>query len=169
MGPTTVNGLPAHVLFVHFVVVLVPLSALLLILSVCWPTARRRLGVLTPTVALITLILVPLTTHAGEWLAHHTERDPLVRAHAHLGDTLLYWSAAVFLISGVWWALHQDRFRARFSESMSRMLTGRGMTVAVSVVAVLVAVGSVVQVYRIGDSGAKAVWHDQTITATTPR
>ncbi|MDG3009408.1 hypothetical protein G4X40_04525 [Rhodococcus sp. D2-41] len=169
MGPTTVNGLPAHVLFVHFVVVLVPLAALLLILSACWPAARRRLGVLTPAVALVALVLVPLTTHAGEWLEHHTARDPLVRAHAHLGDTLLYWSAAVFVVSAVSWAVQQDRFRARLTGWARRAVTGRGVTVTVAVLAVLVAVGSVVQVYRIGDSGAKAVWHDQSTAATAPR
>lgn len=34
---TTVNGLPSHVLFVHFIVVLAPLTALLAILCAVWP------------------------------------------------------------------------------------------------------------------------------------
>ncbi|MFZ2177676.1 MAG: hypothetical protein WAW17_27340 [Rhodococcus sp. (in: high G+C Gram-positive bacteria)] len=37
------NGLPAHVLLVHFVVVLAPLTAILLILCALWPAARRRM------------------------------------------------------------------------------------------------------------------------------
>ena len=40
----TVNGLPAHVLLVHAIVVLLPLSALLLALTALWPAARRRLA-----------------------------------------------------------------------------------------------------------------------------
>jgi len=40
---TTVNGLPSHVLFVHFIVVLAPLTALLAILCAVWQPARRRL------------------------------------------------------------------------------------------------------------------------------
>ncbi len=39
---TTVGGLPAHILLVHAVVVLVPLSALLIVLVTTWPAARAR-------------------------------------------------------------------------------------------------------------------------------
>ncbi|RVW10961.1 hypothetical protein EGT67_00320 [Prescottella agglutinans] len=160
MGPTTFNGMPIHPLFVHFVAVLVPISALLVLLSVCWPAARRRIGVLAPVIALITLILVPLTTHAGEWLEERTPGDPLVRIHAELGDQLIFWSAGVFLVSLVWWAVHDPRVRA-WRESRrgpSRGRTPRAVVIALAVVAIAASVGSVVQVYRIGDSGAAAVW-----------
>ena len=40
---TTVNGLPAHVLLVHFVVVLAPLTAALAIMCALWRAARQRL------------------------------------------------------------------------------------------------------------------------------
>jgi hypothetical protein len=40
-----VNGLPAHILLVHFVVVLVPLTALALVFCVIWPKAAQRMGV----------------------------------------------------------------------------------------------------------------------------
>jgi hypothetical protein len=73
MGPTTIAGLPAHALLVHIVVVMVPLTALLVILTVLWPAAQRRLGIITPLVAFATLVAVPLTTQSGEWLEHHTE------------------------------------------------------------------------------------------------
>ncbi|MBP1159084.1 MULTISPECIES: DUF2231 domain-containing protein [unclassified Rhodococcus (in: high G+C Gram-positive bacteria)] len=164
MGPTTFNGLPIHPLLVHFVAVLVPISALLLLLAVCWPAARRRIGIVSPLVALVTLILVPLTTHAGEWLEHRTPRDPLVQIHAELGDQLIYWSAGVFLVALGWWAIHHPRFQA--------WRAGRGgptggnatriVATGLAVVAVALAVGSMVQVYRIGESGAAAVWGDST-------
>jgi hypothetical protein len=35
----TVNGLPAHILLVHAIVVLLPLAALLLVLTAVWPAA----------------------------------------------------------------------------------------------------------------------------------
>jgi len=38
---TIINGLPAHALLVHFVVVLVPLTALLEIVCGLLPAARR--------------------------------------------------------------------------------------------------------------------------------
>ncbi|MGW0175685.1 DUF2231 domain-containing protein [Rhodococcus sp. NPDC003322] len=172
MGPTTFNGLPIHPLLVHFVVVLVPLSALLLLLSLCWPAARRRLGAVTPVVAFVTLVLVPLTTHAGEWLEHRVPRDPLVRIHAELGDQLLVWSVGVFAVAAAWWALHRPRVRqwwsARTGSSEGR--ASQIVAIALTVLGIAVAVGSVVQVYRIGDSGATAVWHDQANeSAAAPR
>ena len=40
---TTFNGLPAHALLVHFIVILAPLTAILAILCAVWPAARKRL------------------------------------------------------------------------------------------------------------------------------
>ena len=40
---STFNGLPAHVLLVHFIVVLAPLTAVLATVCTFWPTARQRL------------------------------------------------------------------------------------------------------------------------------
>lgn len=41
-------------------------------------------------------------------------------------------------------------------------MTGhRSVAITIAVTAVAVSVGSVVQVYRIGDSGAQAAWHDR--------
>ncbi|MFI6996254.1 DUF2231 domain-containing protein [Nocardia sp. NPDC050175] len=164
MGPTVINGLPAHILFVHIVVVLVPLTALLLVLSVLWPAARRRLGVITPMAAFVTLVFVPLTTHAGEWLEHNTARDPLIQIHAHLGDQMLYWSAGVFLLSATWWAIHNEQIRGRLrwpADRPKQTVANKTTAIAVAIVALTVSIGSVVEVYRIGDSGAKAVWHDR--------
>jgi hypothetical protein len=158
MGPTTINDLPAHVLLVHIVVVFVPLAALLLVLSAVWPAARRRLGLVTPLVALVALVSVPLTTSAGEWLIRHVQPDPLVRAHAHLGDGLLPWAGGLFLATVAVWVLHRYRGRHAAAEAKTRWLTAASVVVAV--LAVAVSVGSVVEVYRIGDSGAQAAWHD---------
>ncbi|MEV2224628.1 hypothetical protein AB0E01_32815, partial [Nocardia vinacea] len=41
-------------------------------------------------------------------------------------------------------------------------MTGhRSVAIAIAIAAVAVSVGSVVQVYRIGDSGAQAAWYDR--------
>ncbi|WP_405136385.1 DUF2231 domain-containing protein [Nocardia sp. NBC_01388] len=168
MGPTMINGLPAHVLFVHIVVVMVPLTALLLILSVLWPAARRRLGVITPIAAFATLVAVPLTSHSGEWLEHNSGRTTLIRTHAHLGDQMLLWSAGVVLLSAVWWAIHDERIRARLkwpAEQSKTTIANRTVVIAVAVVALAVSIGSAITVYRIGDSGAKAVWQDRADSA----
>ena len=76
---TTVNGLPAHILLNHFVVVLGPLSAILAILCALWPAARRRLIWLVLVLSVGTLILTPLTTDSGEWLLGKVGASPPVR------------------------------------------------------------------------------------------
>ncbi len=63
---TAINGLPGHVLLVHFLVVLVPLTALLEIVCAVWPAVRRGQMVwLTLILAIVTLVLTPITTDAG--------------------------------------------------------------------------------------------------------
>jgi hypothetical protein len=155
---TVFNGLPAHVLFVHFVVVLIPLSALALVVSAVWPKAARRLGLILPVLAFVTLVSVPLTTHAGEWLERHVGSDALVRRHAELGDGLLPWAAGLFLLAtAVWWTARRT---PAAQGAAPRAGGGAVVRVAAGVLSVVVAASAVVDVYRIGDSGAKAAWHD---------
>lgn len=153
-----VNGLPAHVLLIHFVVVFVPLTGLALVASAIWPGVARRLGIALPLVALATLTSVPLTTHAGEWLEAHVDSDPLVRRHAELGDTLLPWVTGLFVVAvAVWWVAR----RAAASPAPGGFpWSAAWVRIAAVVLSVGVAAGAVVDVYRIGDSGAKAAWHD---------
>ena len=94
---STINGLPAHVLLVHAVVVLVPLTATLLLLTACWPAARRRLSLFAAATGAVTLVSVPLATEAGEWLEHHLPRTPLLHIHTELGDYMLPWAVALFV------------------------------------------------------------------------
>ncbi|MFH8776122.1 MULTISPECIES: DUF2231 domain-containing protein [unclassified Streptomyces] len=154
-----VNGLPTHVLLVHVVVVLIPLTALTLVTAALWPRAARRLGPLLPLLALIALISVPLTTHAGEWLERHVDDDALVRRHTELGDGLLPWALGLFALAAVvWWA--GRRAPAEPGQSAGRRWSALPVRIVVGVLSLAVAVGAVVDVYRIGDSGAKAAWHD---------
>ena len=53
--------------FVHFLVVLVPLTALREIVCAFWPAMRRgQIVWLTLILAVVTLVLTPITTNAGE-------------------------------------------------------------------------------------------------------
>ncbi|MER7839039.1 DUF2231 domain-containing protein [Streptomyces sp. NPDC096040] len=156
---STVNGLPAHVLLVHIVVILVPLTALALVAAALWPRAARRLGVVLPALALVALVSVPLTTQAGEWLERHVTDDALVRRHTELGDGLLPWAVGLFVLATVvWWATRSGG--PQTDRSGAGRLSALPVRIVVGVLSVAVAAGAVVDVYRIGDSGAKAAWHD---------
>jgi len=163
--PTKIGGLPAHILFVHAVVVLVPLAALMTIASAVWPRARQRLGIATPIVALVALVLVPVTTHAGEWLRDHVQGDQLVNRHAELGDQLLPFAIGTFVLAVlVWWlGLHGPGQESRLAQRILIVPASwlRPAAVVSAVLAIVVSVGTIVWIYRIGESGSKAVWHDQ--------
>lgn len=193
-----IGGLPAHVLLVHAVVVLLPLAALMLVVGVFWPAARRRFGVLTPLLALVGLILVPVTTHAGEWLEARLPRSHAIEHHADLGDQLLPWAAGLFVMAAAVWLADRRRGLswggtpaqpAQVDDVPAGEVTGTGTgagatatlarpsagtrtrtqtgtreplpvwaTAVLAVLSVAVAVGMSITLYRIGDSGAHAVW-----------
>ncbi|MGQ4388665.1 DUF2231 domain-containing protein [Streptomyces sp. SAS_270] len=153
-----VNGLPVHVLLVHFVVVLVPLTALALVVGAIWPGAAQRMGIVLPLLALVTLGSVPLTTQAGEWLEEHVPGNALVRRHAELGDGLLPWAGGLFVLATVVWWTARRTAAAGTARGTHRSATP--VRIAAAVLSLAVATGAVVDVYRIGDSGAKAAWHD---------
>ncbi|MFC8348166.1 DUF2231 domain-containing protein [Streptomyces sp. NPDC057280] len=155
-----INGLPAHVLLVHFVVVLVPLTALALAVCAVWPSVAQRMGIVLPLLALVTLVSVPLATQAGEWLEEHVADDALVRRHAELGDGLLPWAGGLFVLAVfVWWAARGSASPGSGASRGTRR-SAAPVRIAVVVLSLVLAVGASVDVYRIGDSGAKAAWHD---------
>jgi hypothetical protein len=150
-----INGLPAHILLVHAVVVLVPLAALLAVVAAWWPAARQRLGVLTPLLALAGLAFVPLTTNAGEWLQEHIQETPQIDRHAEMGDGLLPWAGLLFLLAAALWLLD---YSAQREWHVPPVVRAGWVRPVVGVLIVAVAVVAVYEVYRIGDSGAKAAW-----------
>jgi hypothetical protein len=195
MGPTVINGLPAHVLLVHVVVVFVPLAAILLVLSALWPAARRRLGIVTPIVALIALAIIPPTTNAGDWLAARVGPSPDLAQHISLADGLLPTEIAVFVVAAALWVLFAKpqwllgggQPRGAEEKELVSSTVGAGATesaadrpaaestvmatptvipiwlratrIVAIVLAVVVSVGSVVDVVLIGDAGAKSAWN----------
>ena len=148
---TTISGLPAHVVLVHFMVVVAPLTALLEILCGVWPAARRRLVWLVLAFAAATTAVTPLTTSAGQWLFDSFgSQSPTLQEHAELGKWMIYVSVALLVVAVAIAVLHLREGRADDSRIV--------LNVVVAVVAVLVGISSIVAVYRIGDSGARAVW-----------
>ncbi|GGL09002.1 DUF2231 domain-containing protein [Mangrovihabitans endophyticus] len=169
----TVNGLPAHILLVHAIVVLLPLTSVILVLTAVWPAARRRLALPNALLAVLVVILVPITTSAGEWLEHRVDHTALMRDHAELGDTALWFALPVALLAlAVWW---RDREAGPAQSGGAPTGSGGGtatmvarrtylapasttVTRVIAALAVVFAVAAVVDTYLIGDSGARAAW-----------
>jgi multisubunit Na+/H+ antiporter MnhC subunit len=151
---TTFNGLPAHVLLVHFIVVMSPLTAVLATVCAVWPAARQRLVWLVLGLALATSVLTPLTTQAGEWLERREGRSPLLHAHTELGDTMLYFSLALMAAAALLAFLYVLEARSVAVKPVARWL--------ITTVIVVASVATTVQVYRIGESGARATWGEES-------
>ncbi|MGS2586141.1 DUF2231 domain-containing protein [Streptomyces hebeiensis] len=173
-----INGLPSHPFFVHGAVVLVPLTALALVVCALRPSAARRLGWMLPGAALAALVLVVLSTESGEWLEKRVPESALLEKHAELAPGLTPWAIALFVPAVAVWLLghaaaREERARGRDAggpagksgrpagsgaSTVLRLASSTPVRVAVLVIALGVALGAVVDVYRIGDSGARAVW-----------
>lgn len=153
-----INGLPVHPLVVHAVVVLLPLACLGTIAIALRPSWRSRYGVLVVGFAAAATALIPVATSSGEALEKHVG-DP--GRHAHLGDQLI-WFAVPLLVLALALVLLDRRGRVTGPEpGTGRTSTSTTAQRAVAALALVAAVAASVQVYRVGDSGARAAWGDQ--------
>jgi uncharacterized membrane protein len=146
-----VNGLPVHPLVVHGVVVLLPLACFGTIAIVVRPTWRERYGVLVVACAAVATLLVPVATSSGEALKKRIG-DP--GAHADLGGTLLWFAIPVLVLTAALVWIDRPRRTGHHSGG----LDAPRVVQAVAALALVAAVAASVQVYRVGDSGARAAW-----------
>jgi uncharacterized membrane protein len=153
--PETVLGLPLHPLVVHATVVLVPLTALLVVLTAVSPRMRAWAGPLPLVGAVISTILAPISTSTGENLEHSLGESKLIEEHAELGDMLVWFALGMLVVAAATYFLHR---RGGVTKSLGT---------ALAVLGVVAGVATMVQVVLIGHSGAKAVWDGTGTSATS--
>jgi uncharacterized membrane protein len=158
-------GLPLHVLVIHAVVVLVPLTVLAALVYAVLPRSRRALRWPLLAGALISLVSGYVATESGEALFHHLGEPDFVRSHKDNGELLLWVLVALTAVavlavlvlgeqSGRPTGTGGRSVEARLAQSGA----ARPIQVLVAILLVAVAVTAGVQVVRTGDSGARAVW-----------
>jgi hypothetical protein len=147
-----INGIPVHPLVVHAVVVLLPLTILGTLAMVAKPAWRLRYGHLVVAVGVMSLCFIPIATSSGEALEHRVG-DP--GDHAALGDQLIWFSIPLVVLAAALWWLERRKAAGRPA------LGASALPAAISVLAVVAALAAGVQVYRVGDSGARAAWADK--------
>jgi uncharacterized membrane protein YhaH (DUF805 family) len=146
-----IMGLPLHPLVVHAVVILVPLSALGGIVISAWTAARKRYGWLTVAFAAAAAGSTFVAQQAGPSLAaRFTRPTEEMLTHMALGTGLLAW--VIILFFGTAAVMVAQRL---IDQQNPR---GRVALIAGGVITAISAVVSLVQVTRIGHSGATAVW-----------
>ena len=146
-----IMGLPLHPLVVHAVVILVPLAALGGIVISVWTAARVRYGWLTVAFAAAAAASTFVAQKAGEaFAATFARKTEAMETHMNLGGTLLVW--VIILFFGTAAVMVGQRL---IDQQNPR---GRVALIAGGVITAISAVVSLVQVVRIGHSGATAVW-----------
>ena len=168
--PTFVSGLPVHPLVVHAVVVLLPMAVVGSVLVALWPAIRARWAWPVVVLTAAAVVAIPLATSTGEGLEHNLPRTPAIATHAELGDQPLVFAAPLLVCVAALAFLDRRRRHSVAAASTggpgamtaSTATSGGARLVAVVVVVLTVgfAVVCAVQVFRIGDSGARAAWGD---------
>jgi len=158
-------GLPAHPLFAHIPVVLIPLCALGAVLM-CWQKMRDRIGWIVVGLLVIAGIATQLTITAGQGLKEYVKETQLLRDHVHMGENIRPWLLLMFLcLLGV--MLVDRAMKKRAAEggeggSPAADAGGRATLKIASTVllalAIVFSAMSVYWIYKIGHSGSKAVW-----------
>lgn len=153
-----VNGLPVHPLVVHAIVVLLPLAVLGTWAIALVPRWRTRYGPLVVAAALLSVLLIPVATESGEALASRVGEP---EAHEELAESLIWFAIPllVLVVALVGLSIRQARAAGREqSEAAAGTSGAKRLVTGVAVVAALAGLATAVQVFRVGDSGAKATW-----------
>jgi hypothetical protein len=180
----TVWGLPAHPLFLHLPVLLVPLLGVGAIALALHPTWRQRYGLALAVAALVTMAATILTAGAGD--AFRAQRQTAMGGlailgggapptglsqqvsaldlHAQLGNTLrllVIFLTAAILVQVLAERLATDPGEGNRVRTAAAWLGGRVPATALSAAVVILAALSIVWVVRTGHQGAKVAWGNE--------
>jgi hypothetical protein len=156
-------GLPAHPLLVHAPVVLIPLVGIGAIAMACSARVRERYGWLVLATAIVAGISVQLAIGSGKALRHSVPNSVALSRHKNIAESLRPLILALFLVAlAVMLIDRRTRgswpFRGAASATPSIRPMGTLARIALIALTVVVAVGTNVRLFQIGDSGAKATW-----------
>ena len=183
-----INGLPVHPLVVHAVVVLLPLAVLGTIAIALRPAWRLPYGYFVVGAAAVATVLLPVSTSSGEALE---ERVGNPGEHAELGDQLIWFALPLLILLVALVVMEWRRARedaavtgtpvnrtgttgtgtagatsASTGTTTASRGTGSTARTVVAGLAILAALATGVQVYRVGDSGARAAWGDRVASSS---
>ena len=152
---TSISGLPAHPLFAHIPVVLIPLAAIGAV-AMLWPRVRDRIGWVVVGIVFVAGIITQLAVDSGQGLEEYVRESQLVRDHTHMGENIRPWVLLMFLaLLGVMIVARMARRRGDAPEGRDPLKIAGIVLAALSIVFSAMAT---YWIYEIGHSGSKAVW-----------
>jgi hypothetical protein len=152
---TSISGLPAHPLFAHIPVVLIPLAAVGAV-AMLWPRVRDRIGWVVVGLVFVAGIATQLAVDSGQSLKDYVRESQLVRDHTHMGENIRPWVLLMFLaLLGVMIVARIARRRAEAPDGRNPLQIA-GVTL--TVLSIVFSGVATYWIYKIGHSGSKAVW-----------
>jgi hypothetical protein len=160
---TIYGGLPAHPLFIHVPVVMIPVSVLGAFACIARPHWFDRYGVLLCLCSIVAMSSIFLAMQAGSALEAALQLNPtqaqLIHEHSHAAhilaiDFVLFTASLILTFSS-------HRISGGMPTGLGiadTILGSRAIYLALRVALVVLALVAAYYVYRVGDLGAKAVW-----------
>lgn len=160
---TIYDGLPAHPLFVHVPVVLIPVTVVAAVVFVFRTDWLARYGIALALTSIVAMSSIFVTMQAGAALrAALNLQGPaaqLISEHSQAAHILAF--VYVFFTAALILTFASRRISAGMPTGLGivdRPLSSAAVFAALRVVLVLLAIGAAYMVFRTGDLGAKAVW-----------
>jgi hypothetical protein len=165
------GGLPAHPLFVHLPVILIPTTVLAALVFVAKPAWLSRYGIALAVAAIVAMSSVFLTMQAGAALEHalhlRGHAAQLISQHSHAAHILaiIYVAFTATLIL-TFAAQRISGGRPTGLPIADVPLSSKGLFGALRILLVLLSLAAGYMTFRTGDLGAKAVWQGRLQAAT---
>ncbi len=167
---TIYSGLPAHPLFVHVPVVLIPTTVVAAVVFMVKPEWLSRYGIALALVSIAAMSSIFLTMQAGAALRaelHLTGRAAsLISQHSQAAHILaivyVVFTAALIVTFA---SRRISAGRPTGLELVDRLLAPKPIFTALRVALVVLAIVTGYMVFRTGDLGAKAVWQGRVQAA----
>jgi hypothetical protein len=152
-------GLPAHPLFVHVPVVLLPLVGIGIIAMAVSARARDRYGWAVLTLAIVAGLSTQLATESGQALRDSVAHTDALRHHVAIADSIRPLALLLFL-AGLAIMLFDRRNNGRwpFRPDDTKRPGRPGVRVLLASAGVVLALVTNARLFQIGDSGARATW-----------
>jgi hypothetical protein len=160
---TVYSGLPAHPLFVHVPVVLIPVTLVAAVALMARPEWLGRYGIALAIASIVAMSSVFLTMQAGGALENelnlHGEAARLISEHSQAAKILaIVYTAFTALVILAFGALRISGGRPTGLAIADRLLSPPAMLTTLRVLVVVLALVAGFFTFRTGDLGAKAVW-----------
>ncbi len=160
---TVYSGLPAHPLFVHVPVILIPTAVVGALVFLARPEWLGRYGIALCLVSIVAMSSIFLTAQAGGALRGelhlHGEAATLISEHSQAAGILaVVFTAFTAILILTFAAYRISGGRPTGFGLVDRLLGQSSAFKALRVLLVVLALGAGFMTFRTGDLGAKAVW-----------